>query len=159
MINIARACSAGNEIVRCISVESHILYSLGEWQSLLVLHQDHTFGSRLASYGCMSLQIGFVAELISLETRTFLNKIQNTTYAAVEVGLGKFSALHASHDTVELLFFSGLKHIVSSPHLLGAVFSAKPVGHHRAFVAPFIAQNGFYKVFTFRRIRSVDVVI
>ena len=107
----------------------------------------------------MSLEVGFVGILVALESWTTLYKIQGTLYAAVEVGLVEFAALHTSYNRIELLVLARLQHVVTSPHLLGTVLATKPVGHHRTLIAPLIAQNGSHEVFTLRGIDTIDVVV
>ena len=159
MIYITRTCTAGNEIVRCVSVESNILNALSKWQNSLVLHQHHTLGSTLTCNGSVSLEVGLVRILITLETWTLLNKVQNTLNIAIQVGLGQFAALHASYDTVELLGLTRLQHVVAGPHLLGTILTAKPVGHHGSLVAPLIAQDSGNKVLALGCVNAVDVVV
>ena len=94
----------------------------------------------------MCLQVGFVGILITLITGTLLNEVEDTAHITVEVGLSKFAALHTSHDRVELLILTRLKHVITSPHLQGTILTAKPVGHHGSLVAPLITQDGLHEV-------------
>ena len=107
----------------------------------------------------MGLQVGLVRELVALIAGRLLDEAEDARDAAVEVGLGQLAAPDARHDGVELLFLARLQHVVAGPHLLGTVLAAKPVGHHRAFVAPLIAQDGGDEVFALRGVDAVDVVV
>ena len=107
----------------------------------------------------MGLEVGLVGILITLIAGTLLHEVQGALNTAVEVGLSELATLHTSHNRVELLVLTRLQHIVASPHLLGAVLTAKPVGHHRSLVAPLVAQDGLYEILALRGIDTVDVVI
>ena len=107
----------------------------------------------------MSLQVRLVVILVALETWALLNEVQNALNTAVEVGLGQLAALNTSYDAVELLGLTWLQHVVASPHLLGTVLTAKPVGHNGTLVAPLIAEDGGNKVFALRSVNTIDIVI
>ena len=159
MVHITRTRATGDKVVRGAAIEGHVLHILLQRQSLVVLHQHHTLGSTLTGHGSMRLEIGLVGVLIPLETRAALHEVQGALDAKVEVGLVEFTATNPSHDRVELLVLTWLQHIVTGPHLLGTVLTTEPVSHHRALVAPLIAQDGGHQVLALRGIDTVDIII
>ena len=107
----------------------------------------------------MSLEVGLVGVFVSLIARTLLNEVQDALDIAVQISLCQFTTLYTSHDTVELLCLTRLQHVITSPHLLGTVLTAKPVGHHGSLIAPLIAEDGLHKVLALRGIDAVDIVV
>ena len=159
MVHIARSCTTGNELVGGIAIERHVLDGLGEGECLVVLHQYHTLGSRLAGDLGMSLQVGLVRILITLIAWTLLDEVEDALHVTVEIGLSEFAALHSSHDRVELFLLTRLQHVVACRHLHGTVLAPEPVGHNRSLIAPLVAEDGLYEFLALRSIDAVDIVI
>ena len=45
MVHITGTCTTSNEIVGSVTIEGHVLDTLCERESLLILHENHTLGS------------------------------------------------------------------------------------------------------------------
>ena len=159
MVYITRARTTSNELIRGVAIKSHILNSLIERQRRIILHEHHSFGSRLTCNRCMCLQVGFVRILIPLITGTLLYEVEDTLHVPIEVCLSEFPALHASHNRVELSLFTWLQHIITSPHLHSTILSTKPVGHHGTLIAPLITQNSLHQILALRGVNTIDIII
>ena len=107
----------------------------------------------------MCLQVGLVRELITLITGALLDEVEDASHVTIKVGLCEFTALHTSHNRIELLGLTRLEHIVTSPHLNSTVLTTEPVGHHGSLVAPLIAEDGLHEVMALRGIDTVHIVI
>ena len=87
------------------------------------------------------------------------NHFQNALHILIENGFVQRSVLHTLHDGFVLLGQTGLQHVVACHHLCHGILAAKPVGHHYAFEAPFVAQHGCLQLLVFRSVDTVQVVV
>jgi len=107
----------------------------------------------------MRLQIRLVGVFISLEVGSLENHLQNTLHILIEDGFVQRSVLHTLHDGFVLLGQTGLQHVVACHHLCHGILAAKPVGHHHALEAPFVAQHRCLQLLVFRSVDTVQVVV
>ena len=67
--------------------------------------------------------------------------------------------MHSLHDVLVAVFAGGHFQLVSRFHALHAVVTARPIGHHYAVKAPFVAQNLAQKVHIFVGEHAVETII
>ena len=89
----------------------------------------------------MSLEVRIVGILISLETRSLYNHLQDTTHVSINYTHVEFARLESLHDSIILLVKTRLKHIIAGNHLSHCILAAEPVSHDHAFESPFVTEN------------------
>ena len=159
LVDIAGAGSAGHEINGGYSEQSHFLRAFQREQAVLVLQQDHGLGRGRAGHLGMGLEVGGVAVLVALEMRSLHDVLQHPLHVPVEVGLGKFAALHCVDQPPDLGLVAGHHQVVAGGRGLHGALLAAPVGHHDTVEAPLVAQDPGQQVIALLGIFSVELVV
>ena len=158
-VDVAGAGTAGDEGIGGAAEDGDILDILERQGVRPVLEQDHAFEGALAGHGGVGLEVGLVGVGIALHLRAAEHQVQDALDAGVEFGLGQGTVLDGGHDLLILQVGARLEHVVAGAHLGSGVVTAVPVGHHGAFVTPFIAEDGGYEVLALGGIGAVDLVV
>ena len=159
-VDVARARTAGDEVVRGASQQRYALYVARERKRpVVVLQQHHTLRRAAARNGCMRFEVGFVRVLVAAETWRAHDHFEYALHVAVEHRLVESTVLDALYDLLVLLVRTRLQHVVAGDHLCSGILAAEPVGHDHAAEAPLVAQQRCEQLGVLRGIYSVEVVV
>ena len=107
----------------------------------------------------MSLKVGLVAVLVSLEARSADDVLKDAAHVAVEVLHVEFAGIGIVDDLMILAGTTWLEHVVAGVHLSCGILTTEPVGHDYALVAPVATQDGLDEVFALGGVGAIDLVV
>ena len=126
---------------------------------MLVLQQHHAFRGGLARDPCMSIQIGAVADGLMTEGSRPHDQVEDAFDVSIQHLQIQLPLSGRVQQRLLLRLGAGHQQVVACLHLLHGIRPRKPVGHHDALEAPFIAQHVLQQPGAFRGVGSVDLVV
>ena len=161
-LDIARAGTDGDEVVRGDAKHAHAPGLLGEGQGLvMVLEQHDAFLGSLARLDGVGLEVGVLAIGAGGDALGAGYKLEHAAGTAVEGSHREGAGLDGGLDLLALLGGAGGKQVVASPYLAAGVAPSGgcPVAHHEAAEAEVAAEDGGEQVAALHTLLAVDHIV
>ena len=158
-MDITTAGSANDDVMGAVAKEGQLLPGCKRQCVMLVLQQHHAFRGSMARDPCMGIQIGFVADRLMTECSGPHDQIEDAFDVSIQHLHINLALSGRVQQRLLLRLGAGHQQVVACLHLLHRIRPRKPVGHHDALEAPFIAQHVLQQPEAFRGVGSVDLVV
>ena len=138
-MNITTAGTADDDVMGAVAKECQLLSCCLRQGIMLVLQQHHAFRGSLARDPCMGIQIGPVADRLMTEDSGPHDQVEDAFDVSIQHLHIKLAISGRVQQRLLLRLGAGHQQVVSCLHLLHGIRPRKPVRHHDALEAPFIA--------------------
>ena len=158
-MDITTAGTADDDVMGAVAKECQFLSGCQRQGVTLVLQQHHAFRGGLSRDPCMGIQIGPVADGLMTEGSRPHDQVEDAFDVSIQHLHIKLAISGRVQQCLLLRLGSGHQQVIACLHLFHRIRPRKPVGHHDALKAPFIAQHILQQPGVFRGIGSVDPVV